>query len=267
MCPKIKELRIEDPSKDVAQALEKMNSLQKLVMTNYSWASQDDLFYQPAFERLKTLVLKNPKMSGINIDFLKKIGLWCKNLTNFTLTLYYRDLITSTIKMTNRSEFFPSLRSLTIEGDASLCLMETLITSITNLETLSIFVHSFSVPSGQFDAMILNMVKAGNLSQLKTLQCFQWEVSLDTMLYLIDQTPGLATIWGLDLLMMSPAGVKTIQDHIRKNNLNIDVHDGISPDPPKGLNFLSERSQHRVESSDHTAQADLESILVELNLL
>eukprot|EP00092_Neocalanus_flemingeri_P033846 GFUD01036807.1.p1 GENE.GFUD01036807.1~~GFUD01036807.1.p1 ORF type:complete len:552 (+),score=114.11 GFUD01036807.1:151-1806(+) len=267
MCPHIAELRLEDPSKDVAQALDKMSSLQKLVMTNYSWVSQDDLFYQPAFERLKTLVLKNPKMSGINIDFLKKVGLWCKNLTNFTLTLYYRDLITSSIKIKNRSEFFPSLRSLTIEGDASLCLMETLISSITDLQSLSIFVHSFSVPSGQFDAMILNMVKAGNLSRLRTLQCFQWEVSLDTMLYLIDQTPGLATIWGLDLLMMSPAGVKTIQDHIRKNNLNIDVHDGISPDPPKGLNFLSERSQHRVESSDHTAQADLESILVELNLI
>jgi len=267
MCPKISELRIEDPNKDVAQALEKMNCLQKLVMTNYTWVSQDDFFYQPAFERLKTLVLKNPKMSGINIEFLKKIGLWCKNLTNFTLTLYYRDLITSSVKMKKRSEFFPSLKNLTIEGDASLCLMETFLSSVTDLESLSIFVHSFSVPSGQFDAMILNMVKAGNLLQLKTLQCFQWEVSLDTMLYLIDQTKGLRTIWGLDLLMMSPAGVQTIQEHIRINNLNIDVHDGISPDPPKGLNFLSERSQHRVESSDHTAQADLESILVELNLL
>merc|ERR1719209_2549570 len=164
------------------------------------------------------------------------------------------DLLTSTTKVRDRTTFFPKLQHLTIEGDASLCLMETLISSITNLASLSIFVHSFSVPSGQFDAMILNMVKAGNLLQLRTLQCFQWEVSLDTMLYLIDQTKGLKTIWGLDLLMMSPAGVQTIQEHIRINNLNIDVHDGISPDPPKGLNFLSERSQHRVESSDHTAQ-------------
>ena len=85
----------------------------------------------------------------------------------------------------------------------------------------------------------------------------------------------------------------------RKNNLNIDVHDGISPEPPKviiikyyeilptpllsehlmtsvsiskptclqGLHFLSERSQHRVEGSDRAAQADLESLLIELNLL
>jgi len=267
MSPKISELRMEDPNKDVAQALEKMSNLQKLVMTNYSWIAQDEIFYKPAFERLRTLVLRNPKISGVNIDFLKKIGSWCKNLTTFSLTLYYRDLLTSTVRMRDRSEFFPNLKNLTIEGDASLCLMETMISSITNLESLSIFVHSFSVPSGQFDAMILNMVKAGNLAQLKTLQCFQWEVSLDTMLYLIDQTIGLKTIWGLDLLMMSPTGVKTIQDHIRKNNLNIDVHDGISPEPPKGLKFLSEHSQQRVESADRSAQADLESILVELNLI
>ena len=87
------------------------------------------------------------------------------------------------------------------------------------------------------------------------------------MLYLIDQSPSLTCIWGLDLLMMSPAGVSTIKDHIRLNNLNIDTHDGISPDQPKGLPFLSERSQHRVESADHTAQADLENILMELNLI
>ena len=111
--------------------------------------------------------------------------------------------------------------------------------------------------------------------------------------------------------MMSPNGVATIREHIRycdyatvlnhglgrKNNLNIDVHDGISPEPPKviiikyyqitptpllsehlmtsvykpaclqGLHFLSERSQHRVEGSDRAAQADLESLLIELNLL
>ena len=70
----------------------------------------------------------------------------------------HRDLLTSTTRVKDRSEFFPRLRNLTIEGDASLCLMETLISSITNLATLSIFVHSFSVPTGQFDAMILNQV-------------------------------------------------------------------------------------------------------------
>ena len=120
----------------------------------------------------------------------------------------HRDLLTSTTRVKDRSEFFPRLRNLTIEGDASLCLMETLISSITNLATLSIFVHSFSVPTGQFDAMILNQVhhqpqsdaksfsrsfqvKCGNLSKLETLQCFQWEVSLDTMLYLVDQSAQL----------------------------------------------------------------------------
>ena len=34
-------------------------------------------------------------------------------------------------------------------------------------------------------------MKCGNLSKLETLQCFQWEVSLDTMLYLIDQSTQL----------------------------------------------------------------------------
>lgn len=77
----------------------------------------------------------------------------------------------------------------------------------------------------------------------------------------------LARIWGLDLLMMSPAGVTTIREHIRKNNLSIDVHDGISPEPARGLGFLSERSRHRVEGSDRAAQADLETLLLELNLL
>lgn len=184
ICPRIAELRIEDPSKDVAQALEKMAHLKRLIMTNYTWIAQDEIFYRSSFERLTCLVLKNPKMSGINMDFLKKIGLWCVNLTTFTLTLYYRsdnsyyetqmfklfshrDLLTSTTRVKDRSEFFPRLRNLTIEGDASLCLMETLISSITNLATLSIFVHSFSVPTGQFDAMILNQVQDHHQSCFK----------------------------------------------------------------------------------------------------
>ena len=170
MCPKICELRIEDPGKDVAQSLVRSDSLQKLVMTNYSWASQDEIFYEQAFERLTTLVLKNPKMAGVNLDFLKKIGKWCVNLTSFTLTLYYRDLLTTTTNIRHRGDFFPRLRSLTIEGDASLCLMETLLTSVRDLYNLSIFVHSFSVPSGLFDGMVLDMVKSGCLAQLKTLQ-------------------------------------------------------------------------------------------------
>ena len=111
------------------------------------------------------------------------------------------------------------------------------------------------------------MVKEGNLSSLEVLQCFQWEVSLDTLLYLIDSGPRLRQLWGVDLLMLSSSGVRAIREHIRKNNLNICLHDGIAPEPPRGLNFLSERSNLRAESSDHGAQADLESILEELNLL
>ena len=37
---RISELRLEDPSKDVAQALEKMEHLRRLVMTNYTWVTQ-----------------------------------------------------------------------------------------------------------------------------------------------------------------------------------------------------------------------------------
>ena len=77
---------------------------------------------------------------------------------NYDDKILHRDLLTSTTRVRDRSEFFPHLKNLTIEGDASLCLMETLISSITDLATLSIFVHSFSVPTGQFDAMILNQV-------------------------------------------------------------------------------------------------------------
>ena len=37
---RIAELRIEDPTKDVAQALDKMAALRRLVMTNYTWIHQ-----------------------------------------------------------------------------------------------------------------------------------------------------------------------------------------------------------------------------------
>ena len=40
MVSRIAELRIEDPSKDVAQALDKMAALRRLVMTNYTWIHQ-----------------------------------------------------------------------------------------------------------------------------------------------------------------------------------------------------------------------------------
>ena len=63
---------------------------QDVKQVNNPSSNQDEIFYRSSFERLTSLVLKNPKMSGINMDFLRKIGRWCRNLTSFTLTLYYR---------------------------------------------------------------------------------------------------------------------------------------------------------------------------------
>ena len=68
----------------------------------------------------------------------------------------------------------------------------------------------------------------GILSNLENLQCFQWEVCLETMLFIIDQCPVLRHIWGLDLLMLSPQSITAIQQHITKNNRHIDLHDGMS---------------------------------------
>ena len=47
---------------------------------------------------------------------------------------------------------------------------------------------------------------------------FQWDVSLETMLFIVDSCPQLRDIWGLDLLMLSPASISAIQSHIRRNN-------------------------------------------------
>ena len=48
------------------------------------------------------------------------------------------------------------------------------------------------------------------------------------MLFIIDQCPSLRHIWGLDLLMLSPASIAAVQSHIKRNNRHIDVHDGMS---------------------------------------
>ena len=101
-------------------------------------------------------------------------------------------------------------------------------------------------PSGGFDAMMLRMARDGHLKDLTSLQCFQvikvtgftqvsfssvfqwmtpmmliffqWDVSLETMLFIVDSCPQLRDIWGLDLLMLSPASISAIQSHIRRNN-------------------------------------------------
>ena len=41
--------------------------------------------------------------------------------------------------------------------------------------------------SGAFDVMMLRMARDGFLSNLENLQCFQWEVCLETMLFIVDQ--------------------------------------------------------------------------------
>ena len=61
----------------------------------------------------------------------------------------------------------------------------------------------------------------GILSGLEKLQCFEWEVCLETMLFIIAQCPQLRHIWGLDLLMLSPQSISAIQQHITQNNRHI----------------------------------------------
>ena len=62
----------------------------------------------------------------------------------------------------------------------------------------------------------------------KTKEKIYYQVNLETMLFIIDQCPRLRHIWGLDLLMLSPASIAAVQSHIKRNNRFIDVHDGMS---------------------------------------
>ena len=57
---------------------------------------------------------------------------------------------------------------------------------------------------------------------------FILKVNLETMLFIVDQCPSLRHIWGLDLLMLSPASIAAVQNHIERNNRWIDLHDGMS---------------------------------------
>jgi len=283
LCPNIKELVIEDQGRDCAEALTRMKSLGSLTLENYTWHTKDEKYYEDCFSNLTKLVLKNPKMVGIDVEFLDKLGNWCKNLTTLTLTLYYRDSFTRVYKFKNTT-FFPNLESLTIDGDVSLSLIETLLTSAGEgrLKSLTIYIHQLGIPSGAFDVMMLRMARDGILSNLENLQCFQWEVCLETMLFIIDQCPVLRHIWGLDLLMLSPQSITAIQQHITKNNRSIDLHDGMSTSDDsssKGIPFLSERSKRRVEvayqaiDDDHADQIAqvgeraFEEILREVSLI
>lgn len=297
----VQELVIEDQGRDCAEALTRMSNLECLTLENYTWHVNDERFYQVCFSRLTRLVLKNPKMVGVDVEFLEKLGEWCCNLRSLSITLYHRDLF-SRVHLFNGGrytpkdyKFLPMLESLTIDGDVSLCLIESLLTSVKGLKSLTIYVHrqlsiggapafqlqlpddpedeededNFVPPivgaggGGAFDVMMLRMARDGHLSELVSLQCFQWDVSLETMLFIVDQCPKLRDIWGLDLVMLSPSAIAAVQSHIKKNNRHIDVHDGMcgstsSPTCtiPKGIPFLSERSKHRVEAADNAADDD-----------
>ena len=153
------------------------------------------------------------------------------------------------------------------EGDIAIKLIETCLFAIKKLEKLSIYVHGFNFNSGVMDQLILNLVKNGHFSQLQYLQCYYWEVSLETLLYLIDQS-SLRTIWGLDLLNMTEESKETIRNHIRKNNFNINLFDGLAPDPSFGLQFLDKKMCKQVDRlHEYTHQLELENMLIELSLL
>ena len=73
------------------------------------------------------------------------------------------------------------------------------------------FLFQLGIPSGAFDVLMLRMARDGRLASLEELRCFQWEVCLETMLFIIDNCPRLNHIWGLDLLMLSPQSIAAIQ--------------------------------------------------------
>ena len=94
-------------------------------------------------------------MIAIDVDFVEKLGRWCSpNLKSLSITLYYRDLFSKVHKFKNpvivnssgvRSTsmgFLSKLESLTIDGDVSLFLIESLLTSVAqSLKSLTIYIH------------------------------------------------------------------------------------------------------------------------------
>ena len=93
-------------------------------------------------------------MIAIDVDFIEKLGRWCSpNLKSLSITLYYRDMFSKVHKFKNpifvnssgvKSSigFLSKLESLTIDGDVSLCLIESLLTSVSqSLKSLTIYIH------------------------------------------------------------------------------------------------------------------------------
>ena len=272
--PSLTTLRLEEPVNTVFESLEKFEKLHSLTMSWYGWITSYPVQVQNSFENLKVLNLRNPKIQGFfDFDFLKSLGNWCLNLECLTIAIYTESLqqqgstFNSTRRISPIETFFPKLKTLMFEGDIAIKLIETCLFAIKKLEKLSIYVHGFNFNSGVMDQLILNLVKNGHFSQLQYLQCYYWEVSLETLLYLIDQS-SLRTIWGLDLLNMTEESKETIRNHIRKNNFNINLFDGLAPDPSFGLQFLDKKMCKQVDRlHEYTHQLELENMLIELSLL
>ena len=64
-----------------------------------------------------------------------------------------------------------------------------------NLAQLSVLVSNFSIPTEDLDSLLLEVTKAGHLADLQHLQVYQWgDISLETILYLIDQARDISSI-------------------------------------------------------------------------
>ena len=182
--------------------------------SNFAWSNIEET-HLTTFSRLTSLTLRNPKYSIETAD-LARLGEWCSSLETLTLADYNRDSLPAPLVLTRRASFFPALTALVLEGDISLHLVASFLNSLDNLKQLSILVSSFSIPAEDLDSLLLEVTKAGHLSSLQYLQIYQWgDISLETILYLIDQAQHLTTIWGLNLLCLSDSARETITSHIR----------------------------------------------------
>lgn len=274
MFPALTNMRLEEPVNNVCESLVKFKKLENLNIGWYSRLTEYPEQLKCSFERLTTLTLRNPMIHGFfDFVFLRNLGNWCVNLETFTVAIYTDSLqaqsstFTSNQRIHPMEPFFPKLKSLMFEGDISIKMIETFLMAVRTLEKLSIYVHGFNFSSGMMDQLLLNLVKNGNLDKLEYLQCYHWEMSLETLLYLIDQS-SLRTIWGLNLLDMTEESKETIRSHIRKNNLSISLCDGLAPDPTFGLQFLDKKLGRQIDRlHEHAHQLEMEHILVELSLL
>ena len=265
--PSLTSLHLVEPNTDVGLALSQMTNLLSLQCTSFTWDIIEDTYFSALCRNLTSLTLKFPRNS-IEPSHLLRIGECCQSLQSLTLAFYIRDSFIVPVTSPTRQPFFPQLKNLVLEGDISINLLASFLSSLKCLRQLSVLVSSFSIPSGEMDSLLLEVVKAGGLASLQYLQCYQWDVSLETILYMIDQTPALNTIWGLDLLLICQKSRETVESHIRKNNFNISLNDGIAPEQSRGLDWISEKINHReIRLSDFSRQTNLEEILVELNLL